>query len=315
MHRDPRDLEVAEVGQCVGDRPRRRSAHCSADHDDLGSNELRLNHFAQTRRLALGESDPVHVRTSITCGGGERVAVHVVDLAGARSAVDVDEFAAHRDHREPRFGMNQHARLTDRGEQPDLSRTDDRSGTNRDITGLHVVADSSNVITTVDAVPDLDLLIAAVGPAEGHHGVGERRHRGARLDAYRLPRLKPGRGTRTRRDLADHGKRHDHRLTGLEIDQFGTAGVEFLELVGIARCRRSGERNVDGPHGVAVDRGLVETGHWSLGDDLLGAHQTLRLGNCHPYRPRSHRRSGHQRQMIFDRPHLTSSPRRTHVRQ
>ena len=315
MHRDSRDLEVAEVGQGVGDRPRGRSAHRAADHDDLGSNELRLNHFAQSRRLAFGESYPVHIGTGITGGGRQGVAVHVVDLAGAGSAIDVDEFAAHRDHRQSRFGMNQHARLTDRREQSDLRRADDRSGTDRDIAGLDVVADSSNVVAAVDTVPDLDLLIATVGPAQGHHGIGERRHRGARLDAYRLPRLKSGRGTRTRRNLADHGKRHDHRLTGLEVDQFGTACVEFVELVGIAGSRRSGERHIDGPHGVPVDGGLVKTGHRSLGDDLLGAHQSLRLGDGHPYRPRSHRRSGHQRQMIFDGPHLTSSPRRTHVRQ
>ena len=93
-----------------------------------------------------------------------------------------------------------------------------------------------------------------------------------------------------------------------QVDELGTAGIEVVEVLG---GELTGQRDVDRPHGIAVDRGLVEPRHRPLHDDLFGAHQALGLGNRHPHGPRRNRRRGHQSQMILDRTHVTSRTSRT----
>ncbi|CFS61506.1 Uncharacterised protein [Mycobacterium tuberculosis] len=44
--------------------------------------------------------------------------------------------------------------------------------------------------------------------------------------------------------------------------------------------------HIDTAHRVAVDGGLIKTGHWTFGDHFFGAHQSLRLGDRNAYRPR-----------------------------
>ena len=61
--------------------------------------------------------------------------------------------------------------------------------------------------------------------------------------------------------------------------------------------------HVDAAHRVAVDRGLVEPGQRTFGDDLLGAHQSLRLGDGHPHRPGRHRGGSHPGLLLLHRTH------------
>src|SRR6202008_4407096 len=65
--------------------------------------------------------------------------------------------------------------------------------------------------------------------------------------------------------------------------------------------------HVDAAHRVAVDRGLVESGHGPLGHPLLGAHQSLRLGDGDAYRPWRHRRGRYPGLLLFHRTHKRAS--------
>ena len=98
------------------------------------------------RGVVADDADPVDVGSGVTGGGGQRVGVDVVDLSGARGAVDVDEFAADRDDRQPGPGMHQHLVPADGGEQTDLRGADDRPRPDRDVARLHVVADAPDVV-------------------------------------------------------------------------------------------------------------------------------------------------------------------------
>ena len=264
---------------------------------------MRLNHFPHPGGVTLGDADAVDVGAGVAGSGGEGITVDVVDLSGPGGSVDVDEFAAHRDDRQPRPRMHHHPRLSDRGKQSHLRGPDDRTRADCHVTGLHVVADASDVVAAVHAVTDLDLLIAAVGPPQRHHRVGESGHGSTGFDTDGLPRLQPGGSAGTRAHLPDHRQRHDHRLVGFEIDEFGSAGVEVLDVLG---RDGAGKGHVDGPHRIAVDGGLIEAGHREFGDHLFGAHQSLGLRDRHAHRARGDGRGGHQRQMILDRPHLTA---------
>ena len=107
-------------------------------------------------------------------------------------------------------------------------------------------------------------------------GVGEGRQRGAgghphgllRAQAVGLPR--PG------GHLPHHG----------QLDRFD---------VGLA--------HVDRAHGEPVDGGLVEPGQRTVGHDLLGAQQPLRLGDGHAHGRRSHRGVEHPAQLGIHGPH------------
>jgi len=61
--------------------------------------------------------------------------------------------------------------------------------------------------------------------------------------------------------------------------------------------------HVDAPHRVAVHRGLVESGQRALGDHVLGAQQTLGLGDGHPYRRRTHRSGENPFELLVYWPH------------
>ncbi len=185
--------------------------------------------------------------------------------------------------------MHQDAVASDRGEQAHLRRADDRSGPYRDVAGLHVVAGAAHVGPGAHASQHRHPRLAAVGPPQWQHRVGQRRHRGAGLNARGLLRLQPARGPRAGFD------RSHHRQAEVTLRAFFAIPVTVV----------ADTEDIHTADGVSVDGGLVETGQRALGDDFLGAHQPLRFGDGYPDRPRRHRRGGYPSLLFLDRTHST----------
>ena len=108
------------------------------------SSSRALDDLAQPARVGGHDADPADLGARVTGGGGQRVRVHVVDLALAGRAVDVDELLAERDHRDPRTWVDEHLVASDGGQQTHLSSTDGRAAAHGDVAGLHVLAGAAD---------------------------------------------------------------------------------------------------------------------------------------------------------------------------
>ena len=237
VHGDAGGVEIAERRRA---RPAPRAPAAPADRpaDDQQSLNGRRSCTAEAicAGVAADEARARGVGPRLAGGGGERVRADVGHLARARGAGELDELVAHRDHRDPRPGVDEHLVAPGRGEQSDLApapstasrRTAMSPGWTSSPSRRTNAADGTLRVTA-------DARATRVGVADGHDGVGERGQRRTRGDAHRLAGLQPQRMPRPRRDLADHR----------QLDR---------------RCLARAE-DVDAAHGVAVDRGHVEAGH------------------------------------------------------
>ena len=214
MHRHARGVDRAQVAERRGDRLAVLPADGAGHEHHLGQPEPRLDGLADQRRVAPDDPDAGDLRARVARRGGERVGVHVDDLAGAGRAVDVDELVADGDHRDPRPRVHEDLRAPDRGQQPDLRRPDDDAAAHRDVPGGDVLAGAAHEGGGGDGGLDGD-----AGAAGGHRvvgvvvrgdGVGEGRQRGAGGHADGLLGAQPVGLPRAGRDLADH--RQLHRL-------------------------------------------------------------------------------------------------------
>ena len=124
--------------------------------------------------------------------------------------------------------------------------------------GLHIVAGAAHVGTRSHTAQHPNPGLAAVGPAQRQHRVGQRRHGRTSLHPNGLLGLQSRRSTRARLDGRDH-RQADLPLT---VTALG------------AQCQ-----HIDTAHGIAVDGSLVEAGQRSFGHHLFGAHKALRLGD------------------------------------
>ena len=124
-------------------------------------------------------------------------------------------------------------------------------------------------------------VVGRVGVVVRGDGVGQRRQRRAGGDAHGLAGLQAVRLPGPDRDLAHHG----------QLDGLLGRGA-----------------HVDAAHGEAVDGRLVEPGQRPVGDDLLGAQQTLRGGDVDPDRRGADRGVEHTAQLGLDRPHRLRLP-------
>ena len=103
MHRDPRGVELAEVGQCGLHLLLRRSRRRPRTRRRRRVNGRRsCTAAASSRGSPRDQPGPAGLRAGITGGGGERVRADVGHLPGARGARDVDQLVADGDHRHPR---------------------------------------------------------------------------------------------------------------------------------------------------------------------------------------------------------------------
>ena len=156
--------------------------------------------------------------------------------------------------------MNQHAVAAHSGEQTDLRGTNDRSGADRYVTGLNIIADVPDVLSASHGMTDSDLGQSAVGPPLGHHGVGECRQGSAGLHPDRLPWLEPCWRPRTRLQLPHHRQDNDHLVA---------RRLRFL----IGDGARFGD--IHTANGISVDGSLIEPGQRLVGNNLFGTQQTL----------------------------------------
>ena len=217
-----------------------------------------LERIGRLEDLAADESQPEAVRARaaqeierIKTGGS--VYPSHLRVNAELSLAELDQLAADRDHRQPGLWMHQHLAPPDSGQQTDLRGADDRPGPHGDVTGLDVVTDPTHVVAGANRLEHLDLRAAAVGAVQRQDRIGQRRQRCAGVDAYGLPRLQPGRRSRTRDHLADDRQG--------QVDEFAVVVTHIGTGVG----------DVDTAHRVAVDRGLVESGKGALGDHVFGA--------------------------------------------
>ncbi|SKW72932.1 Uncharacterised protein [Mycobacteroides abscessus subsp. abscessus] len=99
MHGDAAYLHIAQRRECLTNTFRRRTADGTRDDDDLGPVQLALDHLAERGGLRTDDAHAVDVGAGITGRSRQRVGIHVVHLAVARSAVDVNKLTADADHR------------------------------------------------------------------------------------------------------------------------------------------------------------------------------------------------------------------------
>ena len=90
VHRDPRDVQLAEVGQRRAHLRPDRAAEATADHHDLGQQQPALDDLAQPARLHADDADAGHLRPGVARGRGQRVGevvrtgrLHLGDLGEA----------------------------------------------------------------------------------------------------------------------------------------------------------------------------------------------------------------------------------------
>ncbi|BCP35604.1 hypothetical protein MINTMi198_09740 [Mycobacterium intracellulare M.i.198] len=92
MHRDPDDLELAELGEHRTHHFGRRTADGPGDDDDLGAIDLALDDVAKLLGAAADDPDAVDLGTGVAGRGRQCIRVDVVDLAVPRGAGNVDQF-------------------------------------------------------------------------------------------------------------------------------------------------------------------------------------------------------------------------------
>ena len=109
-----------------------------------------------------------------------------------------------------------------------------------------------------------------------------------------------------RRTRGKRRARHDPVCrTGFERERVGTTGRDVFGdgqqhgLLG----RRGGD--VVGDDGVPVHRGVVEAGQRQRGDDIVGQHQTQRVGERQGDRPAAGDQTGDDAPVLFDGAHQT----------
>ena len=83
----------AEFGQRLLDHVVRPGADPAAGDEDVGPQQLALEHVEQPALVVGHDPDPVDVGSGVACGGGQRVAVDVDDLAELGRLADVDQLA------------------------------------------------------------------------------------------------------------------------------------------------------------------------------------------------------------------------------
>ena len=184
--------------------------------------------------------------------------------------------------------MHQHTLASNGGEQAHLGRADDGACPHRDVAGLHIVAGAANIGSGPDAAQHRHPRLAAVGPPQRQHRVGERRHRRTGLHARGLAGLQPARRAGTGLDRAHDGQ------TDLAVP-----------LVLAVLITTADTEHVHTAHGVSVNRGLIETRQRTFGDDLLGAHQTLRFGDGYSDRSGCYRSGRYPGLLLLHRTHHT----------
>ena len=217
--------------------------------EQVGTQQLALEHVEQ-RGVVVGD-DPVApgIGAGVTRGRGDQVRVRVGHLAEGGLLPDVDELAAGADHQHPRTGTHEHAVASDRREQRDLLRPERGTGTERGLTGLQVLTGAADALAVAHRTAHRDARDAAVGVLERDDRVGTGRDRRAGHDPHREAGTHAAARLRAGRDVADD--RQDDRLV------------------------RGGVLGVDGAHGVAVHRRVVEAGQRDLARDGLGEQQPL----------------------------------------
>ncbi len=184
-----------------------------------------------------------------------------------------------------------------RGQQPDLGGADDRPGPHGDVAGLHVVAGAPHVGARPHAAQHPHPRLAAVGPAQRQHRVGQCRQRRPGLHPRGLARLQSAGRPCAGRDGAHHRQCHaapGRRLLRPLVLVVGLL-VGWLDL--------AHAEHVDAADRVAVDGGLIESGQRAFGHHFFGAQQPLRLGDGDPHRPRRHRGGRHPGLLLFHRTH------------
>jgi hypothetical protein len=275
------------ISPSVDSAERTPSPNGPRDQHDLGAVQLTLNDLAQLLGIAADDPDAGHLGACVTPGRGQRERIDVVHLAIAWCTGDVDELTADAHHRQSRPRMHEHPLTTDGRKQADLRCTDDHARAHRHIAGLHIVTGAPHVGARGHTAQHPNLRVAAVGPPQGQHRVGECRHRRPGLDASGLPRLQPARRPRASLDVPDNRQPY-----------FDAVAVP---VVGITALTNLGD--VDAAHRVTVDRGLVERGQRPLGHHLFGAHQALGFGNRDADRSGRDRRRHHARLLLLHRTH------------
>ena len=251
LHGHLDELDRAQFAQGLLDHVVRAHAHAAAGDDDVRAQQLRLEHVHQLGVVVGDDADPVGLGAGVAGGGGEQVGVGVTDLAEAGRLADLDQLVAGGDDDHARTGVDEDAVAADRGQQPDLLRTEGGALPQRHLAGGHVLAGPAHGGSGLGGDADPDPGDAAVGVLDADHRVGSGRHRRAGHDPHGQSRAHPRHRAGAGDDVTDH-RQHD-------------------------RAVFAGGADVDRAHRVPVDGGVVETRQRSGRADVLGQGQALRV--------------------------------------
>ena len=178
------------------------------------------------------DADPVGDAAVRAHGGGEQVAVGVVDAVAAQRPAGLDELGAGRHHHDARARRGRHAAEAERREQADLAGADDLAATHQQVALLRPPRRRGGCAGPRRAPGGPAPRGPLLGPLERHHRVGARRDRRAGHDA-------------------DGG-------AGRQREDRGLPGGDLADDRQVHRALGGGVGDVAERHGVAVHAGVVE---------------------------------------------------------
>ncbi len=201
-------------------------------------------------------------------GGGKAGGVGVVDLAGGEGLAGAEEFVAGREDGDAGAAVHGDGIEAEGGDDADLPDADDSAALEHDLSGLHVLADLTDVSTEGSGDIDTDGVGGAVG-AEGDLGWGSAADRRAGA-LFFVGLLEGDDGVRT----AGHGG------AGHDADGFARADRAFVDLAGGepaddaegAGGSVGSAGGVGGADGVAIHGSVGHGGNVEAGDDIGGEH-------------------------------------------
>ena len=221
--------------------------------------------FLQGRGLILRNAEENRDTARFLHRGSNPVAVRVDNLVFVESFIEVSELIPGRQHRHPRFLINQHERLGQDGQHAGLGRADRRALGNDTVPFLDIFALETNVPTPFDLLEDADCVADRFGLLHLHDCSGPVGDRGAGHDADRLPG-------------PDCLRRHLSSLHILDDREFNRLRDRVL-LFDILPAHR------EPVHGRVVPRRIIPARN-----DIFAQHTAYRVQQTHLFEPERLRR-------------------------